>query len=70
MSLVHNGLHEQQITISLTKTGFFLKVKVKLSLCITKHHTMKTYWDEGIGPCIFDLNTRRRWVASFTPWPL
>jgi hypothetical protein len=21
-----------------------VKVKIKLSLCLTKHHTMKTYW--------------------------
>jgi hypothetical protein len=24
--------------------GIEVKVKVKLSLCLTKHHTMKTYW--------------------------
>jgi hypothetical protein len=24
-----------------------VKVKVKLSLCLTKHHTMKTYWGSG-----------------------
>jgi hypothetical protein len=23
------------------------KVKVKLSLCLTKHHAMKTYWRSG-----------------------
>jgi hypothetical protein len=23
------------------------KVKVKLSLCLTKHHAMKTYWGSG-----------------------
>jgi hypothetical protein len=22
----------------------YVKAKVKLSLCLTKHHTMKTYW--------------------------
>jgi hypothetical protein len=32
------------------------KVKVKLSLCLTKHHTMKTYWGNGgIAPHILDL---------------
>jgi hypothetical protein len=42
-----------------------------LSLCLTKHHVMKTYWgSEGIAPRILDLDTRRRWVVSFTPWPL
>jgi hypothetical protein len=25
-----------------------LKVKVKLSLCVTKHHAMKTYWGSGL----------------------
>jgi hypothetical protein len=46
------------------------KVKVKLSLCLTKHHTMKTCWGSGgIAPCILDV-TRWRWVVSFTPWPL
>jgi len=26
------------------KNNYMVKVKVKLSLCLTKHHTMKTYW--------------------------
>jgi hypothetical protein len=30
-----------------------LKVKVKLSLCLTKYHAMKTYWESaGIAPLI------------------
>jgi hypothetical protein len=30
-----------------------IKVKVKLSLCLTKHHAMKAYWGSGgIGPLI------------------
>jgi hypothetical protein len=38
-----------------------VKIKVKLSLCLTKHHTMKTYWGSGgIVPCILDLGTRWR----------
>jgi len=29
------------------------EVKVKLSLCLTKHHAMKAYWgSEGIAPHI------------------
>jgi hypothetical protein len=45
--------------------------KVKLSLCLTKHHGMKTYWRSGgIAPRILDLGTRWRWVVSFTPRPL
>jgi hypothetical protein len=47
------------------------KKKVKLSLCLTKHHAMKTYWESaGITPRILDLSTRWRWVDSFTPRPL
>jgi hypothetical protein len=35
------------------------KVKVKLFLFLTKHHTIKTYWaSEGIAPRILDLSTR------------
>jgi hypothetical protein len=31
-------------------------IKVKLSLCLTKHHAMKTYWGSGyIAPRILDL---------------
>jgi hypothetical protein len=45
-----------------------VKVKVKLSLCLTKHHAMKTYWGSGcIAPLILDLGTRWRWVVIFTP---
>jgi hypothetical protein len=29
---------------SLNKTPKVWKVKIHLSLCLTKHHTMKTYW--------------------------
>jgi hypothetical protein len=44
--------------------------KVKLSLCLTKHHTMKAYWGGGIAPRILDLGTRRMHVVSFTLLPL
>jgi hypothetical protein len=38
-----------------------VNVKVKLSLCLTKHHAMKTYWGSGgIAPRILDLGTRWR----------
>jgi hypothetical protein len=44
---------------------------LKLSLCLTKHHAMKTYWGSGgIAPRSLDLGTRWRWVISFTPQPL
>jgi hypothetical protein len=50
-----------------------VKVKVKLSLCLTKHHAMKTHWGSGgIAPRILDLGTRwDEWSDSrpgrFTP---
>jgi hypothetical protein len=38
-----------------------VKVKVNLSLCLTKHHAMKTYWGSGgIAQRILDLGTRWR----------
>jgi hypothetical protein len=38
--------------------------KVKLSLCLTKQHAMKTYWGSGsIAPRILDLGTRWKWSA-------
>jgi len=43
---------------------------LKLSLCLTKHHAIKTYWGRGILPRVPDLDTRRRWGVSFTPQPL
>jgi hypothetical protein len=44
---------------------------VKLSLCLTKHHAMKTYTGSGgIAPRILDLGTRWRGMVSFTPRPL
>jgi hypothetical protein len=37
------------------------KVKVKLSLFLTKHHTMNMYWGSGgIAHTFFDLGTRWR----------
>jgi hypothetical protein len=37
---------------------YLVKVKVKFSLCLTKHHAMKTYWgSRGIAPHIRDVGT-------------
>jgi hypothetical protein len=48
-----------------------VKVKVKSSLCLTKHHALKTYWgNRCIVLRILDLGTRWRSVVSFTPRPL
>jgi hypothetical protein len=42
--------------------------KVKLSLCLTKHHAMKLYLGNGgIAPRIHNPDDRWRWVVSFTP---
>jgi hypothetical protein len=47
-----------------------VKVKLKLSLCLTKQHTMKTYWGSGgIAPRILILGTRWKWVVSFAHRP-
>jgi hypothetical protein len=45
--------------------------KVKLSLCLTKHYAMKTYWGSGsIAPHILNLGIRWRWVINLMPQPL
>jgi len=47
------------------------QVKVKLSLCFTKNHALKTYSGSGdIASHILYVGTRWRWVVSFTPRPL
>jgi hypothetical protein len=44
-----------------------VKVKVKFSLCLTKHHSVKTYWGSGgIAPRILNFGTSWKWVVSFT----
>jgi hypothetical protein len=45
---------------------FYIKVKVTLSLCLTKHHAMKTYGEVETAPHIlltFSLD-EREWSAS------
>jgi hypothetical protein len=37
-----------------------VKVKVKFSLYLTKHHAMETHWGGGIAQRILDLGIRRR----------
>jgi hypothetical protein len=60
-----------QIVINWSYPRLYTKVKVKLSLCLTKHHAMKAYWGSaGIAPRILDLGSRWRWVVNFTPLPL
>jgi hypothetical protein len=41
------------------------RVKVRLSLCLTKRHAMKTYWGVETAPRIPNLGARLRRVVSF-----
>jgi hypothetical protein len=42
-----------------------------LSLCLTKHYAMKTYWGSGgIVPRILNFGTKWTGGVSFTPRPL
>jgi hypothetical protein len=43
-----------------------IKVRAKLSLCLTKHQAIKTLGGRGIVPHILDFSTRK-WVVSFIP---
>jgi hypothetical protein len=65
--ILHPHLKHLNPLLSLGDPRVCLDVKVK-SLCLTKHHAMKTYSGSGcIAPRILDLGTRWRSVASFTP---
>jgi hypothetical protein len=47
-----------------------VNVKVNLSVCLTNHRAVRTYWRSGgIAPFILDLGTRWMWVVSFTLRP-
>jgi hypothetical protein len=62
---------EKRRTIFESILHILIMVKVRLSLCLTKHHAMKACWGSGsVAPRILDLGTSRRWVVSFTPRPL
>jgi hypothetical protein len=37
------------------------------SLCLIKHHAIKTYGEWGYSSTILDLGTRWRWVVGLTP---
>jgi hypothetical protein len=57
--------------LSTLRLHFVINVKVKLSLCLTKHHTMKMYWvSGGIAARILVLCTRWSWVVRFKRRPL
>jgi len=54
--------NEKHTHKNIQMKGMYIGVKgekVKLSLCLTKHHAMKMYWGSGgIAPRILDLGTR------------
>jgi hypothetical protein len=53
---------KEEHRLRVSENRVFRRIKkVKLSLGLTKHHAMKTYWwSGGIAPCILDLGTRWR----------
>jgi len=60
-----------KIVSPLVSVNAMIILKVKFSLCLTKHHTMKKFWGSRcISLCISNLDTRWRWGASFNPRPL
>jgi hypothetical protein len=61
--LEHNAQYRSAMnaTVVYVQCRLNVKVKVKLSLRLTKHHAMKTYRrNGGIVPHILDLGTRWR----------
>jgi hypothetical protein len=45
--------------------------EVKLFICLTKYHAMKTYWRSGgTAPLILNFRNRWRWLVSLTARPL
>jgi hypothetical protein len=57
---VNSSPHFDEITA--LRSANFMKVKVKLSLCLTEHHARNTLGGGGggIAPLILDLGIRRR----------
>jgi hypothetical protein len=62
---LRNKILEPKLAMRFSRR--WMKVKVTLSLRLTKHHAMKTWGSGGKAPHILDLDTRWRWVVSFTP---
>jgi hypothetical protein len=50
--------YELRLTTAQKDDKDIAKFKAKLTLCLTKYHTMKTYGNGGIAPHILNLNTR------------
>jgi hypothetical protein len=82
LPLVYNFMQSANSSKSYLETNHPLhNHKVNLCLCLTKHHTIKTYaqlprhedvWSSGgIAPHILNLGIKWKWVVSFTfrpPW--
>jgi hypothetical protein len=47
-----------------------IKEKANLSLCLTKHYTMKVYGGAYVDPRILDVGNSWRLVVRFTPLSL
>jgi hypothetical protein len=55
----------------LWDVGFCYENKVKLPLCLTKNHAMKTYWgSRAKAPRVLNLGIRWRWDVNFKSRPL
>jgi hypothetical protein len=66
-----SGLFSSGLQTIIVYVILLSPIRTTLSLCLPKHHAMKTYWGSGsIAPRILDLSTRWRGVVSLTPRPL
>jgi hypothetical protein len=55
---VHTVKYKSRSTFTLI--AFIMIIKVKLSLCLTKHNAIKAYWGMEVQlHAFFDLGTRR-----------
>jgi len=56
---------KRETPLNLQQTSLLNTIKVELSLYLTKHHAIKTYWGRGsIATRILDYGTTSRWVVS------
>jgi hypothetical protein len=43
-------------------------IRIKMTACFIKHHTMKKYGGVDLVPCILTIDTGWKWVLTFVPW--
>jgi len=73
-----NKSHKSPNITAFDAYKLIAKTKVKISLCLTKYHALKTscaYYEDVRGSgvialCILNLDTRWRWMVTFTSLPL